>query len=100
MPQIWMTYEELANLLGCTVAEVRYRIHLERLDRKLSRDGNKRVKLSPSMIVIFIEWLKTVDFSTNIAVDELRHVHHQLRSSDEPEQPGLSRHTYAAKTLR
>ena len=49
MPQIWMTYEELAGMLDCTVMEARERVHLERLDRKISRDGKKRAKLSVAM---------------------------------------------------
>lgn len=45
MAQIWMTYDELAELSGCTSAEARMRaIHLS-LDRRKSRDGATRVKL-------------------------------------------------------
>jgi hypothetical protein len=39
MSQIWMTYEELPEMLDCTGVRVRERVHLERLDRKISRDG-------------------------------------------------------------
>jgi hypothetical protein len=63
MPQIWMTYEQLAEMLDCTVIEARERVHLERLDRKLSRDEKKRAKLSAAMIGIFIERLKTIDYA-------------------------------------
>jgi hypothetical protein len=48
--QIWMTYEELAGMLDCTVLEARERIHLERLDRN-SRDGKtcaSSILLAPS----------------------------------------------------
>jgi hypothetical protein len=41
MPQIWMTYEELAGMLDCTVMEARERAYLERLDQKISRDAKK-----------------------------------------------------------
>lgn len=58
MPQIWMTYEELAVMLDCSIPEARERVQLERLDRKLSRDGKTRAKLSASMIAIFIDRLK------------------------------------------
>jgi hypothetical protein len=75
MPQIWMTYEELAGMLDCTVTEVRERVHLERLDRKISRDGKRRAKLSAAMIEIFIERLKTIDCAMNRAVEDLRQVH-------------------------
>ena len=79
MPQIWMTYEELAVMLDCTVTEVRERIHVERLDRKISRDGKKRAKLSLAMVGIFIERLKTIDSVTDLAVGDLQKVHGVMR---------------------
>jgi hypothetical protein len=79
MPQIWMTYEELAGMLDCTVMEAREIIHLERLDRKISRDGKKRAKLNITMIGMFIERLKTGAFVMNYAVDDLRRVHDLMR---------------------
>lgn len=75
MPQIWMTYEELAGMLECTVMEARERVYFDRLDRKISSDGKKRAKLSMAMTAIFIEQLKTIDLTIDHAVDELRHVH-------------------------
>jgi hypothetical protein len=85
MPQIWMTYEELAGMLDCTVMEARERIYLERLDRKISRDGKKRAKLSRAMVGIFIERLKTIDHAMGRAVDDLRHVHGLLsEGADQP----------------
>lgn len=75
MPQIWMTYEELAGMLDCTLVEARERVHLEHLDRKISRDGKKRAKLSPIMIGIYIEQLKTIDHVVDRAVEDLRRVH-------------------------
>ena len=59
MPQIWMTYEELSRMLDCTVMEARDRTHFERLNRKISRDGKQRAKLSVAMTAIFIERIKT-----------------------------------------
>jgi hypothetical protein len=85
MPQIWMTYEELAEMLNCTVKEARERVHLDRLDCKISRDGNKRAKLSMTMICIFIEQLKTVDRAIELAVGDLRHIHGLL--SDPNDKP-------------
>ena len=86
MPQIWMTYEELAGVLDCTVMEARERVHLERLDRKISRDGKKRAKLSLEMTGIFIKRLKTIDHAMDRrAVDDLRHVHGLL--SERADQP-------------
>jgi hypothetical protein len=75
MPQIWMTYEELAGMLDCTVMEARERVHLERLDRKISRDGKKRAKLSVAMTEIFIKRIKTGALAMDQALDDLRAVH-------------------------
>ena len=87
MPQIWMTYEELAGMLDCTILEVRELVHLERLDRKISRDGKKRAKLSPAMVGIFVERLNTIDLTIDRAVDELRDVHGLLSGrDDQPER--------------
>jgi hypothetical protein len=87
MPQIWMTYEELAGMLDCTMMEVNERVHLERLDRKISRDGKKRAKLSPAMVGIFVERLKMIDFTIDRAVDELRHVHGLLSERGDQSEP-------------
>jgi hypothetical protein len=79
MPQIWMTYEELAGMLDCSVMKAREIVHLERLDRKISRDGKKRAKLSLTMVGMFIERLRTGEFAMNYAVDDLRRVHDLMR---------------------
>jgi hypothetical protein len=75
MPQIWMTYEELAGMLNCTVTEARERVHLECLDRKISRDGKKRIKLSGSMTDIFIEQIQTSALAIDQAVETLKATH-------------------------
>ena len=74
-------------MLDCSVLEARERVNLERLDRKISRDGKKRVKLSAAMIGIFIERLKTIDLDLDRAVDDLRHAHDLL--SERAGRPGL-----------
>ena len=85
MPQIWMTYEELAGMLDCSMTEARERVYLEGLDRKISRDGKQRAKLSLEMIGIFIERLKTIDHVVDQAVDDLRHIHGLLTErADQP----------------
>jgi hypothetical protein len=79
MPQIWMTYEELAEMLDWTVMEARDRAHFERLDRKISRDGEKRAKLNAAMTGIFIERIKTSALAMDQAVDDLRTVHVRMK---------------------
>jgi hypothetical protein len=84
LPQIWMTYEELAEMLDCSVAAAREFARVEQLDRKISRDGNKRAKLNANLVVIFIARIKTMDLAIDQAVEELRHVHSLLEQADGP----------------
>ena len=53
MPQIWLTYDELAALTGCDRTQARSLAAAIPLDRRKSRDGNTRVKLSHSMTEAF-----------------------------------------------
>jgi len=55
MPQIWMTYGELGALLSCDVAAARDQAQHMLLDRRRSRDGHTRVKLSPKLMEVFLE---------------------------------------------
>src|SRR5882757_996755 len=84
LPQIWMTYEELAGMLDCTVAVAQERARVEQLDRKISRDGKKRAKLNASLVAVFIARIKTMDRDIDHAVEELRHVHGLLEQADRP----------------
>jgi hypothetical protein len=45
MPQLWLTYEELAEFTGQPVDEVRALVGAEGWDRRRSRDGHTRIKL-------------------------------------------------------
>lgn len=88
MPQIWMTYEELAGMLNCTAMEAREKANFERLDRKISRDGKKRAKLNVAMTIIFIERIKTSALAMDQAVDDLWAVHGFMKqeSNSSPQQ--------------
>jgi hypothetical protein len=90
MPQIWMTYEELAAMLESTVMEARERVHVEDLDRKISRDGKKRVKLSMAMTSIFIEQLKTGDSAMVRAIEDLRKVHDLMKQGSDSETRAIA----------
>ena len=87
MPQIWMTDEELAAMLDCSVSEARERALLERLDRKISRDGNKRSKLNGALTAVFVERLRTMDGMIEQQIDHLRRVHALLCEADQPKIP-------------
>jgi hypothetical protein len=75
MPQIWMTYEELAGMLDCSVVEARKQILLQKLERKLSGDGKKRVKLSIGLIRVFIDCVKADERSLDRAIADLKQAH-------------------------
>jgi hypothetical protein len=79
-----MTYEEMAGMLDCSVMDARERAHVERLDRKISRDGKKRAKLNASLVAVFVARIKTMDLAMDHAVEELRHVHGLLEEADRP----------------
>ncbi len=55
MPQIWLTYQELGALMGCDAATARAKALTLPLDRRRSRDGHTRVKLSPMLTESFLE---------------------------------------------
>ena len=93
LPQIWMTYEELAAMLECSPAEARERIHLDGLDRKISRDGRKRAKLDAELVALFIARIRSLDASLDRGIEDLKQVHRLLR---EPDQ----RHPHASAPSR
>ncbi|MEA2985271.1 MAG: hypothetical protein QOD94_1525 [Alphaproteobacteria bacterium] len=55
MPQIWLTYDELAALMDCDPAAARAAAAAIRLDRRKSRDGYTRAKLTPSLTDAFLD---------------------------------------------
>ena len=78
MPQIWMTYDELATLSGCSAAEARVlALHLS-LDRRKSRDGNTRVKLDFGLMNRFFETIREGEFGLDDAISALRETHRQM----------------------
>ena len=91
MPQIWMTYDELATLSGCSAAEARMQaMHLS-LDRRKSRDGNTRVKLNPALMDRFFETIRDTDSVLDEAVAALRETHRQMSGILAAEQDSLRR---------
>ena len=78
MPQIWMTYDELATLSGGSAAEARVQaMHLS-LDRRKSRDGNTRVKLNLALMARFFETIHETELDLDEAVAALRDAHRQM----------------------
>jgi hypothetical protein len=78
MPQVWMTYEELATLGGCSAPEARMQaLHLS-LDRRKSRDGCTRVKLSPALMARFFKAIREAEFDADEAIASLRDTYRQM----------------------
>ena len=57
VPQIWLTYEELAAFLNCPTSGARATAIAIGLDRRKSRDGRTRTKLTPPLAAAFVERL-------------------------------------------
>jgi hypothetical protein len=75
MPQIWMTYSEIAALLGCDADDARIQAILRSLDRKKSRDGLTRVKLDLVWMARFYATVRDADAMLDRAIRELQMVH-------------------------
>jgi hypothetical protein len=80
MPQIWMTYDELAELIGCDAATARAAAIAIPLDRRKSRDGNTRSKLNPTLAKAYIDLVlqRRRDSEIDTCVDNLREAHGQM----------------------
>jgi hypothetical protein len=55
VPQIWLTYDELAAWMNCDRAEARTAAMAIGLDRRKSRDGQTRAKLTPPLAKVFLD---------------------------------------------
>jgi hypothetical protein len=78
MPQIWMTYGEIASLLGCTADAVRAEAVYRSLDRKQSRDGLTRVKLDSDWTAHFVAAIRDADPILDEAIRDLRHIRREM----------------------
>jgi hypothetical protein len=55
VPQIWLTYDELAALMDCDAATARGTAAAIGLDRRKCHDGCTRAKLNPSLMEVFLD---------------------------------------------
>ena len=78
MPQIWMTYAEIADLLGCDASQACTHVAIRSLDRKKSRDSFTRVKLDQHCTALFIAKIRGADADIDRAILELGEVHGEL----------------------
>ena len=78
MPQIWMTYDEIAGLLGCEPDEARAQAVHRSLDRKKSRDGLTRVKLDLDWTAKFIAAVREAGPILDRAIRDLQEVGNKM----------------------
>jgi hypothetical protein len=78
MPQIWMTYDEIAGLLGCSADAARAKAVYRSLDRKKSRDGLTRVKLDSDWTAYFVAAIRETDPALDQAIHGLQTIHGEM----------------------
>lgn len=88
MPQIWMTYDELAALCGTDAAEARLRASHLSLDKRKSRDGFTRIKLNLALTAKFFTAIREADFDLDLAIEGLRDTHRQMAELLTAEETG------------
>ncbi|HLH94783.1 MAG TPA: hypothetical protein VKW08_06660 [Xanthobacteraceae bacterium] len=57
MPQIWLTYAELADMIGCDPVQARATASMLPLDRRRCHDGQTRAKLNAHLAEVFLDRL-------------------------------------------
>ncbi len=80
MPQIWLTYSEFAALMKCDPAEARQASIAAGLDRRKSRDGLTRVKLTQPLAEVFFDIVmrQFLEREMTASAARLRTVHEQM----------------------
>ena len=80
MPQIWLTYDELATWMNCGPAEARVAAMAIGLDRRKSRDGQTRAKLSRPLAEAFLNGILRQRLEREIAAcaGDLRTMHERM----------------------
>lgn len=91
MPQIWMTYDELATLCGCDAGEARLPASHLSLDKRKSRDGSTRVKLNLALTARFFAAIRVSEFDLDLSIAGLRDTHRQMAELLMPEESGSRR---------
>jgi hypothetical protein len=83
VPQIWLTYDELAALMDCDPAAARNAAAAIPLDRRRSRDGYTRAKLSPSLIEAFLDAVLQQRLEQQVAAcaGDLRAMHDRMAAA-------------------
>jgi hypothetical protein len=76
VPQIWLTYDELGDLIGCDAAAARATACTMPLDRRKCHDGHTRAKLNTLLTETFLDRLaqRWIDREVAACADDLREV--------------------------
>lgn len=82
MPQIWMTYDEIADLIGSDANAARTQAMHRSLDRRKSRDGLTRVKLDLEWTSRFIAAIREADPALDQAIRELQGMRDAMHRGD------------------
>jgi hypothetical protein len=87
VPQIWLTYSEFAAFMNCDPAEARKASIAARLDRRRSRDGQTRIKLSPPLTTVFLDTLmrQFLERQMTACASDLHALHEVMRRMPQPE---------------
>jgi hypothetical protein len=75
VPQIWLSYVELGSLLQCRPDEARSLAITMGADRKKSRDGLSRVKLTATWMDVWLQQIRGADRFQR-AAEEIRLLPH------------------------
>jgi hypothetical protein len=80
VPQIWLTYDELAALIDCDAPTARATAAAMPLDRRKSHDGLTRAKLNMQLTEIFFDRLmrQWIDREVAMCADDLRSVRERM----------------------
>jgi len=80
VPQIWLTYDELAALMNCDAASARSAAVALGLARRRSRDGQTRAKLTQPLTDAFLELVLREHIARDLAAcaSALRATHQQM----------------------
>jgi hypothetical protein len=82
MPQIWMTYDEIADLIGSDADAARAQAMHRSLDRRKSRDGLTRVKLDLEWTTRFIAAIREADPALDEAIRQLQDMRDAMYRGD------------------
>ncbi|WP_157100523.1 hypothetical protein [Rhodoplanes sp. Z2-YC6860] len=96
MPQIWLSYLELGSLLQCRPDEARSLAITVGADRKKSRDGLSRVKLTATWMDLWIQQIRGADRFQRAAEEIWMLPHMDLTPAVEP-KPEQSQATEQSK---